>query len=355
LVTLLILDVESVLPMIAVAPTSRFAEWFTRTVPRLRTLDRDRRRWLVENPDGKLPLELNWSIPEINEIEVDNGLSRAQPGLGLRVAAWNLERGRHWREAAQLMRDHPVLQGVDVLCLSEMDDGMVRAHNEHTTRELALALGMNYAYTVEFLQLSLGTPDEQAQYSGENDRGYHGNAILSRYPLQSVRMLRLPGVDYWYGAPENRLGGRNALFADIQVGTQTVTVISTHLESGRDRADIRLQESQLILRAIGAECRDRPVIVCGDLNAGPRTPVMDTFRQAGFLVDEANDPTVSTYQKWVDGQIHPGRFRIDYVMPRGLRVVTDATPPAVIMAAYPCQPTGHMLSDHAIAIVDLQV
>ena len=341
--------------MAAFAPNPSSAEQFTCTVSRLRSIERDRLTWLIENPEGKSAQELNQTIPEITEIEVDNGISTSQPGDVLHIAAWNLERGRYWREAVQLIHHHPMLQRVDVWCLSEMDDGMVRSHNEHTTRELALALGMNYAYTVEFLQLSLGTQKEQAQYSGENARGYHGNAILSRFPLESVRMLRMPGVERWYGASENRLGGRNALFAEIQVGQIRVTVISTHLESGRNNGAKRTQEGQLILQAIAAEGGDRPVIVCGDLNAAPQTPVIENFRQAGFQVDVANDSTVSTYQTQVDGRIQPGLFRIDYVMPRDLRVVHHHTPPTVIMAAYPCEPTGKMLSDHAIVAVDLRV
>lgn len=341
--------------MTAFASSAGSAVWFAQTVGRLRVIDRDRLTWLTKNPEGKSPLQLNQLIPEINEIELDNSISTGQPEAILSVAAWNLERGRHWREAAKLMRTHPVLQQVDVLCLSEMDDGMVRAHNEHTTRELALALGMNYAYTVEFLQLSLGTSVERQQYRGENERSYHGNAILSRFPLQSVRMLRLPGVESWYGADENRLGGRNALFADIQVGQQTVTIISTHLESGPENAEKRTQEGQLILAAIEAEYSDRPIILGGDLNAAPSAAVIHHFRQAGFQVDEANDPALSTYQKQIDGLIQPGWFRIDYVMPRGLPVVQGPTSPAVIMAAYPCEATGKMLSDHAIATVDLQI
>jgi len=35
--------------------------------------------------------------------------------------------------------------------------------------------------------------------------------------------------------------------------------------------------------------------------------------------------------------------------------VQDVTPPAIVMAAYPCEPTGKMLSDHAISVVDLRL
>ncbi|MEM6521259.1 MAG: endonuclease/exonuclease/phosphatase family protein [Cyanobacteria bacterium P01_D01_bin.71] len=336
------------------ASPSGHIEMYTNTVRRLRTIGCDRLDWLAHNPDGKSGHELNQLIPEINDIELDNQPAKASPSDTLHVAAWNLERGRHWRDAVKLFQQHPRLRRVDILCLSEMDDGMARSQNEHTPRELALALGMNYVYGVEFLQLSLGTPQEQAEVAGTNSRGYHGNAILSRFPLQSPSLLRLPGIEKWYGSFEHRLGGRLALFADIQLGDRTITIVSTHLESGETETEKRAQEGQLILAAIATYYGDRSVIVCGDLNSRPNAPVINHFRAAGFLVEETNDLTRSTYQLIENGLIQPGNFHIDYVMARGFQVA-EAAKSAVIMAAYPCEPTGKMLSDHAIVTTTLQL
>jgi endonuclease/exonuclease/phosphatase family metal-dependent hydrolase len=342
-----------------VDPVSATAERFTQTVSALRVIDRDRRRSLIQNPDGKSAAALNQQVPEITEIEVDNRLSNATADATdkniLHVAAWNLERGRCWRTAARLLQEHPVLQQIDILCLSEMDNGMVRTDNEHTTRELALALKMNYVYGVEFLELTAGTFEEQERFQGDNDRGYHGNAILSRLPLHNPRLLRFPGIEKWYGSLENRLGGRNALLADVQLGKQTVTIVSTHLESGSGDTESRTQQGQSILHEVSALDRDRPVIIAGDLNSAPTAAVIANFRQAGFLVDETNTLNHSTYQELIDGEIRPGTYHIDYILARGLQVVQKTTAPAVIMAAYPCKPTGEMLSDHAIVVADLQL
>ena len=88
---------------------------------------------------------------------------------------------------------------------------------------------MNYAYGVEFLELTGGELEERKLYPGANEWGYHGNAILSRYPLRDVRMLRFPGIEKWYDgrrAPtkaeqvQKRLGGRMALFATVNAGTR---------------------------------------------------------------------------------------------------------------------------------------
>lgn len=69
------------------------------------------------------------------------------------------------------------------------------------------------------------------QRSGQNGKidslGLHGNAILSKYPLSNVHVVRSPGIEYLYGMKndltaqgfELRLGGRMTLFATIQSGS----------------------------------------------------------------------------------------------------------------------------------------
>lgn len=112
-----------------------------------------RRQELARNAEGFSVEQLQARIPEVNQVEVDNSISQSPELSELRLTAWNMLRGRHWREGAEFLREHPLLRGPDVLFLSEMDLGMARSGNEHTVRELALALGMNYAYGVEFLEL----------------------------------------------------------------------------------------------------------------------------------------------------------------------------------------------------------
>ena len=312
------------------------AEQFTQVVESLPNIECDRKTWLATNPEGHSPQELNQQIPEINQIELDNSRSAAAAPTTLRIVAWNLERGRHWRKAVQLIQEHPALMDVDVLLVSEMDLGIARSGYEHTTRELATALGMNYAYGVEYLELSAN--------DDPHPHGYHGNAILSRAPLENLRMLRMPGVEKWYGSHESRLGGRIALMADIAVAGEALTVVSTHLESGSDSGSAREQESRLILQALGDTS---PVLVGGDFNATANTLVLEHFRHQGFLVDEANALDIPTFQLTENEVIRPGNFHIDYILVRGAQVVPHAGSPAVVMAAYPCTPQGDMISDHA--------
>ncbi len=344
-----------------VAETPRLV---SRAVDRLRRISQARRDALAENAEKKTVEALNRQIPEIGEIEVRNGVSGARPRKTVRVVAWNMERGRHWRDGARLVREAEALRDPDIVLLGEMDLGMARSSNDHTTRELAGALGMNYAYGVEFLELTGGELGEREQWPGPNEWGYHGNAILSRYPLRDVRMLRFPGIEKWYagvGANEGervqqRLGGRMALFATVDLGRE-VAVVSTHLESSEKDAPARVAQTRLLLDAISGYAKDRPVIAGGDLNAVPGEPMFEAVRAAGFRPEESNELAMGTRQKLVDGKVAILENHIDYVLVRGLPVVKDASSPKVVPAAYPPGATApaSMLGDHAIVTAKVEL
>lgn len=317
------------------------------SVAALQPIPPERRALLAANPEGKTPDQLNALAPEINAIEVDNTLAQSTPRDTLRIVAWNMERGRHWRDAVHFLAEHPAFKNLDILLLSEMDLGMARSANQHTTREVARALGMNYAYFVEFIELSRGKPDEIKDIAAENQTGYHGNAILARFPLANLRGLRFPGIERWYGSNEHRLGGRNALLADIEWHGNTITLISTHLESKINDGPMREQQIQFILDELAAQPPDRPVILGGDLNTAPNTPPIQRLRAGGFDVDAANDLPQGTLQITRNGKVITGGPHIDYLALRGMKILPGPWSPAVVPARYPLHENGRALSDHA--------
>src|SRR5258706_4846688 len=58
----------------------------------------------------------------------------------LRVAQWNIEKGREFDRILRLLREHPALAAADVLLLNEADYGMARSGNRHVAGALAAAL-----------------------------------------------------------------------------------------------------------------------------------------------------------------------------------------------------------------------
>src|SRR5262245_22733139 len=79
------------------------------------------------------------------------------PRRPLRLAAWNAERLKYGDASAAMLR----ALDLDIILLSETDVGMARSGNRHTTADLAQALGLGYAYGVEFVELGLGDDRER--------------------------------------------------------------------------------------------------------------------------------------------------------------------------------------------------
>ena len=103
----------------------------------------------------------NGKEPYVHNIN-DNACS-ASSVESLKVVEFNAERGIKWLETAYKFQSEEDLKNVDVIILNEMDIGMARSENLHTTRMLAYALGMNYAWGLEFVELTRGDKSEQVR------------------------------------------------------------------------------------------------------------------------------------------------------------------------------------------------
>ena len=241
----------------------------------------------------------------------------------IRVVVFNAERGRTWEQACQKMKSEPQLKGAQVYFLNEMDNGMARTRNENTTALLANCLGVMYVYGVEFVELTNGQKKEEQYvkaYGKPNSRSFHGNAILSAFPLENFEIMRLPGAEeYWHNGGfdgEYRLGGRMALFATLPIvgGSENgaVELVSTHLDffvgETYNRDSMRLIAQQLKNRVGEAKGPTQRAIVAGDLGSPGRKS-----KAAEYLVQEASfDPIEHSHPS--DCHLCSG----DWLMLRGL-------------------------------------
>ena len=296
------------------------------------------------SPELAEKLRLLTTTPFVNN---EAYLSGARPqafelprlGPSLRVALWNIERGLELDYIELFLKDKDAfmakvqaerkeakenkkgvravdlekipeeietLKSADVWILNEVDWGVKRTEYREVVRELGKALNMNWAYGVEFLEIDpkqLGTDtfddgetkEEQQQlqevFAVDKDRlrALHGNAVLSRYPIRSARLVPLTvGYDWFKESKirplekgkrkaatligedllrEVRRGGRTTLYVDLDVPEapgHRVTIASTHLEN-RAKPKIRRQQMEELLN----EVRDttNPVIIGGDMNS----------------------------------------------------------------------------------------
>ncbi|WP_417269454.1 endonuclease/exonuclease/phosphatase family protein [Celeribacter sp.] len=289
------------------------------------------------------------SLPAMNAVQTGGAASGSVLPAELSVVAWNVERGLFPDENAALLAPF----APDVVLLSEVDHGMARTSQNHTTADMAEALNMTYAFGVEFLELDLGGATERAFCTDDyNARGWHGNAILSTVAFDAVTMIRLDDHGHWFSSDEldadlsqPRVGGRMALAAIVPRQTGAVCVVSTHLESNAD-ADHRAGQFDRLMDAIDAFAPGLPVIIGGDLNTGNHLPPdFDWRNETLFANAEARDydwdatpAGITTRPSLITP--HPTRqMKLDWFALRGVSFVGKALIPAVAK-------DGKPLSDH---------
>jgi endonuclease/exonuclease/phosphatase family metal-dependent hydrolase len=266
----------------------------------------------------------------------------------LTVAAWNLERCFFPGPSADLIAE----AGADVALLSEVDNGMARTGQRHTTRDIAERLGMNYAYGVEFLELHLGNPVER-QFSQDdfNLHGFHGNALLARATLKQPELIRLDQRGHWFRpqSREHRIGGRCAVAATLPVAGGDVLAVSVHLESDADQG-YRAGQTAMLLDRVSELAGDLPVIVGGDLNTGvadnadfEKETLWAVAAGCGYTRHGGPIDQMTTRPSLVTR--NPShRYKLDWFLTRGLNVGESR-----IIAAV--GPDGTPLSDHEMVVM----
>ncbi len=288
------------------------------------------------------------SVPAMRMVQTGGTASAdALPGA-LSVVAWNVERCLFPEDSA----DHIAHLSPDVVLLSEVDHGMARTAQRHSTEVMADRLGMAYGFGVEFHELDLGGPTERHFCKDDfNALGWHGNAVLSRAPFDRITLIRLDDHGHWFSAEagadpdQPRLGGRMAIAAVVPTASGPVCVVSTHLESNSG-PDHRAAQMTRLLDGIDAFAPGLPVLIGGDLNTGNHVPPDFDWRQETLFADAR-----ARGFDWgftADGMTtrpslitpHPGRkMKLDWFAGRGLM----PGPNAVIAST---DANGRPLSDH---------
>jgi endonuclease/exonuclease/phosphatase family metal-dependent hydrolase len=190
------------------------------------------------------------------------------------IWAYNVERGLGLDAQLAAIATDPGMPRPDVLLLSEVDRGCSRTGTLNVAQEYARALGMCYVYGVEFVEL----PRLWGPGGGRvKDRCEHGNAIISRFPLGNVTLIRHERTRSWHSWTQRllrlgqpRLGGRVAVSADVHVGDRELRLYVAHFESGRggsglrNRDEIRLAQAEELIA--DASESSTGVVIGGDLN-----------------------------------------------------------------------------------------
>jgi endonuclease/exonuclease/phosphatase family metal-dependent hydrolase len=137
----------------------------------------------------------------------------------------------------------------DIVALQEVDLNMPRSHGMDQARFLAERLDMDYRFFPVV----------------ENYAGKYGLALLSRFPIFDVKYNLLPALSNT-GKGERR----GVMWAKIKSPAGVINLLNTHLSFSRKERS--LQMGALLERTKSAIEQKEPIILCGDLNAGPHSP-----------------------------------------------------------------------------------
>ncbi len=229
------------------------------------------------------------------------GSVRPQTPLTLRVLSYNIHHGEAMDKKFDYQRLAKVIHDLspDLVALQEVDVGTERASGVNQAALLGKLCKMHHAF------------GQAMPYQG----GQYGDAILSRFPIESIAVHPLP---YQFEQEP-----RAAVEVRIQPeGIGPVAFISTHL--CHQKVENRLQQAQRI-QWLFPKPEGCPVILAGDFNARPGSQPMKVLFDAG----------------WTDA-VAP-RSVIDYVLVRSCdpwkvkevtildeRVVSDHNPVLVV-------------------------
>src|SRR5215469_2587074 len=200
------------------------------------------------------------------------------PPSSLRVVDWNIDRGLQLPGIIDFLAN----ANADVLILQEADLNARRTHRLNVAEEIARNLQMNYVFGREFEELVQGTKESPA---------YHGQATLTKWPILKPRLIRfsrqssfwqprwfLPRMDPF----QERLGGRIALVAEINVAGSRLVTYNLHLES-RANDVLRVSQAEEVLSDAARESPECPAIIAGDFNLdASRDAAAAAFARAGF-------------------------------------------------------------------------
>jgi len=213
----------------------------------------------------------------------------AEPAPEIRMMSWNLHHGVGEdgkldleRIAARIREQKP-----DLVVLQEVDNKCRRSASVDQAAELAKLTGLTGAFGKAM----------------DHDGGEYGQAILSKHPLGETTVHRLPGD----GEP------RIAFEAVVNFKSQPLRLVSVHLDHQQDAR--RLKQAETLVKELAAS--KEPLILAGDFNDVPDSPVMKVFGEALTAVEKSG-PCLTC-------PAGEPKVEIDHVFLRGLKAASPVT------------------------------
>lgn len=153
----------------------------------------------------------------------------------------------------------------DVVLLQEVDRGTERSGGVDQAEALSRTTGFEAVFgrTLDF------------------QGGEYGLALLSRWPIRDHALVPLP-VERPRPAEGVELEPRGVLRATLETPHGPLHVLNTHLDHLPDDGARREQLAGVLREADALRDTGRPLLLGGDLNDLPGSPVVESVREAGW-------------------------------------------------------------------------
>jgi endonuclease/exonuclease/phosphatase family metal-dependent hydrolase len=196
----------------------------------------------------------------------------------------------------------------DVLALQEVDRNQPRSAYADLTAIAAKAMGASEHRFVAALSGSPGSTWTAADGTEQPDDAAYGIALLSRHPVSSWQVIRLPAVPV--RVPMRFAGSlrptwvrdepRVAVVADVEAPTGCLSVVATHLSFLR-----WWNRHQLRTLLHGLAGHRRPLLLVGDLNMepGPAAQITGMRPLAAHPTFPADEPGEQIDHVLADGDV----------------------------------------------------
>jgi endonuclease/exonuclease/phosphatase family metal-dependent hydrolase len=202
----------------------------------------------------------------------------AWPPASLRIVDWNIDRG----QKLSAIIDFLASTNADILTLQEVDLNARRTQRLNIAEEISRKLKMNYVFGREFEELVQGSKSSPA---------YHGQATLAKWPISNPRLIRFAQQSHFWEPRwflpriepfQERLGGRIALVADVNIAGSKLVTYNLHLES-RASDELRLSQVEEVLADAERQSAQSTIVVAGDFNLdASKDSAASSFARAGF-------------------------------------------------------------------------
>ena len=222
--------------------------------------------------------------------------------IRMKIVSYNIQFGRGLDGVIDLVRVCAAIRGADIACLHEVDQWWQRSGDCDQAAEIGgLLPTYYYAFGSSF---DVDASSRAAHSAVVNRRRRHGNLILSRWPILSMRCLHLPKWHY-----EDRFNMQmTCVEAVVNAGGHALRIYNCH--AGYLDAGERQMQFEYLARAIAAAPGERGAwsgradidgddwsngrqappmpagaLVCGDFNATPDSAELRQLLTATGLVD----------------------------------------------------------------------